>query len=136
MKYDAICMTCAHQYDYFCSISERNNVPACPACASADVRKIIVNAPLGCVTGKFEAFKSQVDGTIIRNSRDLEEHNRRNNVRLLGEGYSNEDILNGQIGQRPPPAPDKKDIAKDIVESIRRCEAGYKPVIQSEGAEL
>lgn len=136
MKYDAICMTCAHQYDYIRPIADRNDVPPCPECASTDVRKIIVNAPQGCITGKFEAFKSQVDGTIIRNSRELEEHNRRNKVVLLGEGYSNQDILEGRIGQQAPSAPDKKDIAKDIVESIRRCEAGYKPVIQSEGAEL
>lgn len=136
MKYDAICMSCCHQYDYCRPIAERNDVPPCPECGSDDVRKIIVNAPQGCITGKFEAFKSNVDGTIIRNARELEEHNRRNNVCLLGEGYSNEDIVNGSFGQQGPTLPDKKEIARDIVESIRKCEAGYKPTIIEEGAEL
>lgn len=135
MKYDAICLTCTHQYDYVRPIAERMNVPPCPACASEDVRKIVVNAPLGCVTGKFDAFKSQVDGTIIRNKRELEEHNRRNNVCLLGEGYSNDDILDGKCCEKEA-VPDKKDLAKDIVEAIRKCEAGYKPIVKPEGAEL
>lgn len=136
MKYDAICLDCTHQYDYYRSIAERMDVPPCPSCGGHDVRKVIVNAPDGCVTGKFQAFKSQIDGTIIRSNRDLEEHNRRNNVRLLGEGYSNQDIMEGKCGQQGPKEPDKKEIAKDIVEAIRRCESGYKPQIQSEGAEL
>ena len=32
------------------------------------------------VRGNFDAFHSPVDGSLIRNHRDLEEHNRRNNV--------------------------------------------------------
>ena len=33
----------------------------------------------------FEAFRSTVDGSIIRNYKELEEHNKRNNVVLAAE---------------------------------------------------
>lgn len=137
MRYDAICMTCTHSYDYFSSVENRNNVPECPACSSKQVRKIILTAPKGFVKGNFAPFKSQIDGTLITCEKNLAEHNKRNNVCLLGDGYSNEDILAGNFGNKGGmEAPDKKQIAKDIVESIRKVEAGYKPTIESEGAEL
>lgn len=136
MKYDAICMSCVRTFEYYRPIAERMAVPACPECKGTDVRKIILSAPQTCVTGKFEPFKSSVDGTIISNGRELAEHNRRNNVCLLGEGYSNDDILNGKIGQQEQKGPDKKEIAQDIYDAIKKCESGYKPIIQSEGAEL
>lgn len=135
MKYDAICLKCSHTYEYFRPIADRAMVPECPKCRSGEVRKIILSAPVGFVTGKLEPFKSQIDGTIITTERELQEHNKRNNVCLLGEGYSNEDILAGRCYEKEPPK-DKKEIAKDIVESIRQVEAGYKPLIESEGAEL
>lgn len=136
MKYDAICMSCAHTYDYYRPVADRAMVPPCPECGGADVRKIILSVARGLVKGKFEPFKSQLDGSVITTERELQEHNKRNNVRLLGEGYSNEDILAGKCGKQGQDPIDKKDVAKDIVESIRRVEAGYKPIIQEEGAEL
>lgn len=136
MKYDAICMSCVSTFEYYRPVAERNNVPPCPACAGVDVRKIILAAPQACVVGKFEPFKSSVDGTIISTNRELAEHNRRNGVCLLGEGYSNDDILNGKIGQQEVKGQSKKEIAQDIYDAIKKCESGYKPVIQSEGAEL
>ena len=136
MKYDAVCMTCVNTFEYYRPVAECRAVPDCPHCGGTEVRKIILTAPSGFVKGKFEPFKSQLDGTIITTNRDLEEHNKRNNVRLLGEGYTNEEILAGKCGQQGPIPLDKKEIAKDIVESIRKIEAGYKPIIQSEGAEL
>lgn len=37
------------------------------------------------VKGKFDAYCSPVDGTVIRNAKDLEEHNKRNDVVLMDE---------------------------------------------------
>jgi len=134
MRYDAICLKCAHTYDYFRPIADRAMVPECPECGSGEARKVILSAPNSFFKGgvRFEPFKSNLDGTIISCNKDLEEHNKRNNVTLLGEGYSNEDILAGKCGQQGPVLPDKRDINKDLVESIRKCEAGYKPVVQDE----
>lgn len=136
MKYEAICLECCHTYDYFRSVAERNDVPPCPGCSSEKTRKVIMSVQPGLVKGKFEPFKSQIDGSVITCERELQEHNKRNNVALLGDGYSNEDILAGNFGQKGIKAPDKNEIAKDIVESIKRVEAGYKPSIEKEGAEL
>lgn len=136
MRYEAICLGCSQTYDYFSPIAERGNIPKCPECGGGEVRRVILSAPKGFVRGQLEPFKSQVDGTLITCEKDLQEHNKRNNVCLLGDGYSNEDILAGNIGQKKIAPPDKKDIAKDIVESFRKVEAGYKPIIESEGADL
>lgn len=137
MKYDAICMRCAHTYEYFRPIVDRAMVPECPECGSGEVRKVILSAPSSFFKGgvRFEAFKSNLDGTLISCEKELQEHNKRNNVQLLGEGYSNEDILAGRCVEKEKPM-DKKEIANDIVESIKRVEAGYKPIIENEGAEL
>lgn len=137
MKYDAICLKCTHTYEYFRSVADRAMVPECPECGSGEVRKIILSAPNSFFKGgvRFEPFKSNLDGSIITSESDLQEHNRRNNVCLLGEGYSNEDILAGRCYEKEKPK-DKKEIAKDIAESIRQVEAGYKPLIENEGAEL
>jgi putative FmdB family regulatory protein len=135
MKYDAICLTCAHTYEYFRSVADRAMIPVCPECGSGEVRKVILSVQKGFVKGNFAPFKSNLDGSIITCSRDLEEHNKRNNVTLLGDGYSNEDILAGKCCEKAPQE-DKKAVAADIVDSIRRVEAGYKPTIESEGAEL
>lgn len=136
MKYEAICLGCCHIYDYFRPVAERNNIPPCPECQCEKVAKVIVTVQPGLVKGKFDPFKSQVDGSVITCERDLQEHNKRNNVALLGDGFSNEDILTGNFGQKGLQPPDKKEIAKDIVESIKRVESGYKPTIENEGAEL
>lgn len=40
-------------------------------------------------SGAFEPFRSNVDGTLIRNGRELREHNRRNNV-VLAEEFGTE----------------------------------------------
>ena len=127
--YEAECQDCGRVYDYLRAISERNDVPDCPACGSSHVRRVIMSAPHGFVTGKFEAYRSQVDGTIIRTKRDLEEHNRRNGVVLLGDGYSEDAIKAGKVTP-PKPKPDKKEIAKEVVESIKAVESGYKPNVQ------
>ena len=136
MRYDAVCMKCFMTFEYYRTMNRCKEVPECPGCGSKDVRKIILTAPTGFVKGKFEAFKSGLDGTVISTERQLQEHNKRNNVCLLGDGYANEEILAGKCGQQGPTPVDKKDIAKDIVESIQRLEAGYKPTLENEGAEL
>lgn len=128
MIYDGECMSCGKQFVYTRSVAQCMDVPPCPACGH-ESRKVILTAPTGIVTGKFEAFRSNLDGSLIRNQRELEDHNRRNNVRLLGEGYTNEQILKGEMGQKKA-KPDKKEIAKDLIDSISAVKAGYKPKVQ------
>lgn len=134
MIYECVCDDCGQAIEYSRPVDRRNELPACPTCGSQHTRRVIMSAPHGFVTGKFEPYKSQVDGTVIRNKRDLEEHNRRNNVVLLGDGYSEEAIRAGQLGQKPV-APDKKEIAKEVFEAVKAVEAGYKPTVQVQDNE-
>lgn len=105
--------------------------PRCFSCGSG-TEKVIVTPPTGFVTGKFEAFVSMVDGTLVRNQKELEEHNKRNGVVNLQDGYSEEKVLNAEFGQQGIEGPDKKDIAKDVQEAINMVSSGYKPTIGAE----
>ena len=45
-----------------------------------DDSAVAADKAAGIIVRDFDAFKSPVDGSIIRNHRELQEHNRRNNV--------------------------------------------------------
>lgn len=126
--YQAHCNVCAHPFEYVASIDECLIVPPCPACAGV-ARKVIRTAPKGFVRGVKEPFWSPVDGTIIHNDRELREHNQRNGVVQLGEGFDEATILN------PTPAPPVRLSAterqRDLAESIQQVREGYQPARQT-----
>lgn len=86
---------------------------------------------MGFVKGNDSAFRSPVDGSIINSQRALREHNARNNVVNLHDGYDEATIVAGAFGNKGVAnvKPDPKDIAKDIYEAYQRVDNGYKPVI-------
>lgn len=124
--YQAQCSECDCQHEYISSVARCLDVPDCPLCGKTS-RKVILSAPLGYVTGKFEAFVSMVDGSVVRNDRELKEHNKRNNVVNLQEGFSEEKVLKGDFGQQGTKKVDKKELVKDILEAKHKVEQGYKP---------
>jgi len=93
--------------------------------------KVILSAPRGFVKGNFEPFRSTVDGSVLRTQRDVAEHNKRNNVVCLGDGYDDATVRSGNYGKKA----EVKDVDKDIKDSIRMLEQGYKPTTHIEGAE-
>jgi hypothetical protein len=125
--YEALCNHCATVVEYRCAVVDALRPPWCPECKGA-MRKVIRTAPKGFVKGKFEPFKSPVDGTVISTERALRDHNARNNVVNIHDGYPEERVIKGDY-MGPPPKPDKKDISKDIYEAARMLEQGYKPEI-------
>lgn len=127
--YQAQCVACDNQFEYLSTMDKCLDVPECPLCGGQS-RKVILSAPVGFVTGKFEAFRSMVDGSLIRNNRELAEHNKRNNVYNLNDAYSEEKVVSGDFGQKGPVKVDKKELANDIVDSVRRLEHGYKPTLE------
>lgn len=128
--YDAQCCECDAQFTYVSSIARCLDVPNCGLC-NGTARKVILSAPLGFVHGKFEAYKSIVDGSLISTANDLKEHNKRNGVINLNDMYSEEDIRSGNMGRKQV-VDDKPDIAGDIAESIHDLNNGYKPVVAKE----
>lgn len=127
MIYEARCSGCQTYSTYVSSVAERNDPRNCPGCGAVLVR-VIETAPKGLVKGKFEPFRSVVDGSVITTERGLREHNARNNVVNLGEGYDEKTLLEGDFGKKPQTM-DKKDLVSDIQESIHDLNQGYKPQI-------
>jgi len=128
MIYEGECLECGHEFDYTASAAECRNVPKCPQCWG-EAKKVIRTAPTGLVTGKFDAFRSPVDGTLIKSKRDLENHNRRNGVVNLNDGYSEEKIRSGQIGEKPQQE-SKAEKAADVQAAIHAVKNGYKPKVE------
>ncbi len=128
MIYEAECLECGHEFEYYSSAANCMNVPECHQCWGVS-KKVIRTAPTGVVTGKFEAFRSMVDGSLIRNKRELAEHNRRNGVVNLNDGWSEEKIKSGQIGEKPRQE-SKAEKAQDVIAAIHAVKNGYKPRVE------
>jgi len=91
----------------------------------------IFTAPKGFVRGKFEPFRSTVDGTIIANHLDMREHNKRNGVECLADGYSEDKILSGKFKkQELAPISSKEELIADIATAAYEVKNGYKPEVQ------
>ena len=125
--YDARCGACDNQFEFRAPIALREQVPPCPLCGAFAAR-IMLTAPQGFVKGKFDAFVSPVDFSVISTERDLAEHNRRNGVVNIQEGYSEEKVLKGDFGQKKE---DKnvKEVSDDIQQAIHDVTHGYVPTI-------
>lgn len=132
-KYDAQCNECDVQFEFSATISSYRDVPPCPLCNGV-ARRIILAAPQGFVKGKFDAFMSPVDGSVISNSNDLSEHNKRNGVVNIQEGYSEEKVLKGDFGQKRQDN-NVVEVSKDIQEAIHDVSHGYKPTIGAQEDE-
>ena len=128
MIYEAECLECGNEFDYHSSAANCMNVPDCPKCWGA-TKKVIRTAPTGVVTGKFDSFTSPVDGSLIRNKRELAEHNRRNGVVNLNDGWSEEKIKSGQIGEKPQQESKAEKVA-DVQAAIHAVQNGYKPKVE------
>ena len=111
-------------YEYFRSLAECSNTPMCRVCGGATVR-VILSAPMGIVFGRFEPFKSPVDGSLIRTAREMQEHNKRNNVINVADGYSDERVRKGDY--RDTPKLTNEERKADIAEAVNLLNQGYKP---------
>ena len=94
--------------------------------------------PGGIVKGRFEPFKSHVDGSIITNSAELKKHNERNNVINVRE-WGNDSYCDlsakktreeDYLAESPRHVKQRKE---DIAKAIQKCEQGYVPTKIEEG---
>ena len=106
----------------------------CPECGNANKLTPFISAPKGFMRGKFEPFRSTVDGTIIDSHRSMQEHNKRNDVVCLADGYSNEQVISGNYNKPKVQKEDKTELMNDIGESILKLNNGYKPEVQYDNA--
>ena len=126
MIYQARCRGCGAEFDYSRTVDQRHDVPPCPRCGQ-ECEKVILSAPMGVVTGKFEPFRSMIDGSLISNQRDLEQHNKRHNVALLNDGYSDEGIKQLAEKAKNKPAIKVEGLAEDLAEATKAVSSGYTP---------
>lgn len=128
--YESECTQCGAQQDYLRPVSQCLDTPMCAVCGIRMAKRVF-SAPMGYLKGNFAPFKSTVDGSLISTHRDMVEHNKRNGVVCLADGYSNEAVLSGQIAKKP----EKKDIGDlqhDIAEATLMVNNGYKPEVHSD----
>lgn len=125
--YQARC-ECGNSFEYVSRVATCDLVPDCDQCGKP-AQKVILSAPYGVVFGRFDTFQSPVDRSVIRTARELTEHNKRNNVVSLHDGYTEERIKKGDYIK--PHAFDKKERKKDVAEAIHMVRNGYKPEIRS-----
>ena len=125
--YQAVCDRCVVYTEYRASVSDCMKTPGCPECGDRMVKRILT-APTGVVTGKFEPFKSSVDGTLIRCQKDLREHNLRNGVVNVQDGFPEEKVIAGDFN-RVEAKLDPNERKQDIAEAIHKVTQGYRPVI-------
>jgi len=126
-RYDAQCNQCEAQFEFIASVAAYRDVPPCPLCNST-ARRVMLSAPRGFVKGKFDAFVSPVDFSVISTERDLAEHNKRNGVVNIQEGYSEEKVLKGDFGQKKEEN-NVKEVADDVQQAIHDVTHGYVPTI-------
>jgi len=126
--YEALCKDCGIEAEYLRPVAECMHTPKCVMCGEA-MHKVIRTAAKGFVTGKFDAFISPVDGTLITSQREMQKHNERNGVVNMAEGYSDEAIRSGACAP-PPPKVDINDIKADIAEATQMVVNGYKPITE------
>jgi putative FmdB family regulatory protein len=125
--YEAYCPECRGVLEYRAAIADALITPDCPACGGR-TRKGIFTPPKGFVKGKFDAFVSPVDGSVIGSQRAMDEHNKRNNVVNLADGYDDATIKSGNFNRQEHKL-DKKELVADIQQAIHEVQNGYKPII-------
>lgn len=118
--YESRCSICGKFGEY------RRHTRDCmdtPECCGGKTIKIIRTPPKGFVSGRWEAFKSPVDGSIISTAQDLKRHNQRNNVMSMADGHSTEQLM------KMTGAPPKREEVKkgDVIEAIRALQQGADP---------
>ena len=125
--YTAQCESCNTVTEYIQSVANSGNTPEC---CGAPMKKVILSAPLSFVKGRFEAFKSPVDGSIISSERAMREHNARNGVVSLADGYSDDTIRKGEFSKPKQTKLDPTELRQDLAEAVHKVTNGYRPKIE------
>lgn len=125
--YISECKECGLRYSESRPMEDFRKYPTCEACHGPTFG-VILQAPKSFVKGRFDPFVSTVDGSVIHNARELEEHNKRNDVRSLADGYDEQTILSGGMAKKAP-EPTKEETMKDVAEAVYEVSNGYKPII-------
>jgi len=126
--YEAHCGRLA--WERHCSLAEYENDPThkCPVCG--EYISQILTAPRFITGAKpFRPFRSTVDGTIISSEHALREHNKRNNVVNLHDGYD-ERAVQGFVHkdwEAERHKENEKEVKADMATAVEKLQDGYTP---------
>ena len=135
MIYPYKCWRCGETYDRVCSLADYEKMPDIPCYeCGASMERVLTAPKMILHTKPFEPFKSPVDGSIVSSRRELQEHNKRNNVVNTHDGYDEAaikkwtqmDLFADKDKER------KKDLKDDMQKAITKLEEGYVPRPASE----
>lgn len=139
MIYGYRCDDCDVEWERVCSLAEYEETPEyyCPRC-HGETRQRLYRVAGILHASEFQAFRSPVDGTVIQSRRDLAEHNKRNNVMNLHDGYDEKAVqtMTHKDYQAPLDKERGKDLKTDIEKAIAQCTDGYKPQVAREDEPL
>lgn len=138
MQYPYECSACGNRVIRTCRLAEYEAQPSY-VCECGEVMTRVITAPrLLANTKPFEAFKSPVDGSIISCERELREHNKRNNVVNIHDGYDEKSLndFTKRDWQKPLDEERRVDLLDDMRQAVTKLEQGYVPQPATEGEEL
>jgi hypothetical protein len=93
--------------------------------------KKVFSVPMGYMKGRFDPFRSTVDGSVISTQRDMDEHNKRNGVVCMADGYSDETVRSGAFGRKASQhVTDKNELRDDLAHAAMLVRDGYKPNVE------
>lgn len=76
----------------------------------------------------FDPFVSPVDGSVIRNRADLAEHNKRNDVVNIHDGYDEKAVMAMTADTFKSSKQERlRDLNIDMEQAVQKLEDGYKP---------
>lgn len=120
---------CGQPRERVCSLAQYMEDPSyrCPDCGML-LPQIIT--PSRLFTRKdFTPFRSPVDGSVISSYSELAEHNKRNNVVNVHDGYDDKAVKEfiKKDWHTTPEKERMQDLNKDMEQAIQKLEEGYKP---------
>lgn len=130
---------CGKVRERVCRLAEYEADPSWYCSDCGQQLKRVITAPRALNnTREFVPFISPVDRTLITSQRALREHNKRNNVVNLHDGYDDKAVQNmTKVDyQKPLDAERRVDLASDMRQAVQKLEEGYKPTPAQEGEEL
>jgi hypothetical protein len=127
---------CGQKHVRFCRLAEYENDPSysCFICGRA-VQRVISAPRFLNNTKEFKAFRSPVDGTIVSSEQGLRNHNARNNVVNVHDGYDEKSIIGAtkRNYQKELDVERSKDLSQDLKQAIHKVSDGYVPQPAQQG---
>lgn len=117
------CEFCGKVEEVHQRISEYSKNPITPSCDGRPMRRVIT-APM--VVPDYQPFQSHIDGTVINSRSEQREYMARNGLVVYDDA-----LASGVVDKKKEIAAQAvADIKTDLVESLHKVDAGYKPQLE------